>query len=287
MRSLLIILSVAPAIALAEPQVVTDIAPVHSLVSAVMSGVGEPQLLLEANADPHHLALRPSQARSLASADAVFWIGPALTPWLEDPVDALSGQARAVALMKVPGTHLIDADDDDHDHGHVDPHAWLDPENGVIWVDAIARTLSELDPPNAALYTANAARKTVELAKLQADLARELSQVKDRRFLVAHDAFSYFGQRFDLSLGHSVTKSDAEAPSARQLAELRDELDSRPASCAFREPQQSDAVLETVLAGSDTPIAILDPLGSEIQPGAMLYDEMLRNLASTVLTCGQ
>ena len=55
--------------AMAGPVVVTDIAPVHSLVSQVMAGVGEPELLVPQDASPHMLALKPSQARATSQAD--------------------------------------------------------------------------------------------------------------------------------------------------------------------------------------------------------------------------
>ena len=63
------------------PKVVVDIAPVHSLVSMVMKGVGEPTLIIPANASPHDYALRPSAAKALQNADIIFWMGSSLTPW--------------------------------------------------------------------------------------------------------------------------------------------------------------------------------------------------------------
>ena len=58
-----------PSAAVAEvPRVVTDIAPVHSLVAQVMAGVGVPDLLIDQATSPHHFALRPSQARALQEA---------------------------------------------------------------------------------------------------------------------------------------------------------------------------------------------------------------------------
>ena len=41
------------------PRVVADIAPIHSLVSMVMDGVGQPQLLVPQNISPHHYSMRP------------------------------------------------------------------------------------------------------------------------------------------------------------------------------------------------------------------------------------
>ena len=89
--------------AMAEaPRVAVDIAPVHALVAQVMKGVGTPELIVPPGASPHGYALRPSQARSLSQADAVVWVGPGLTPWLEGPLDALAGDASQLVLMDVP-----------------------------------------------------------------------------------------------------------------------------------------------------------------------------------------
>ncbi|PIP97144.1 MAG: zinc transporter, partial [Rhodobacterales bacterium CG18_big_fil_WC_8_21_14_2_50_71_9] len=79
--------------AMAAPQVATDIAPVHALAARVMAGVGAPSLIVPPGASPHGYALRPSEAAALERADVVFWVGAALTPWLEGAIDALAGDA--------------------------------------------------------------------------------------------------------------------------------------------------------------------------------------------------
>ena len=62
------------------PKVAVDIAPVHSLVSKVMTGVGKPDLIIPAKASPHDYQLKPSNAESLENANLVFWVGKDLTP---------------------------------------------------------------------------------------------------------------------------------------------------------------------------------------------------------------
>ena len=52
----------------AEPKVVATVKPVHSLVSAVMDGVGTPRLLVEAGQSPHTYSLTPSDAGALEKA---------------------------------------------------------------------------------------------------------------------------------------------------------------------------------------------------------------------------
>ncbi|MEM9393310.1 MAG: zinc ABC transporter substrate-binding protein [Pseudomonadota bacterium] len=111
------------------PSVAVDIAPLHSLVSRVMEGVGTPNLIIPAGASPHQYSLRPSEAAALQEADVVFWLGEDLTPWLEDAVETLAEGASVTALLESEGTVLHDFregalfeahDHGDEEHGHED-----------------------------------------------------------------------------------------------------------------------------------------------------------------------
>jgi len=117
---------ISPAFADA-PGVMTGTPVVHSLVAQVMGDLGTPGLLLDRGADPHAFQLRPSQARALASADLVFWIGPELTPWMARALEGTGTAGRVVGLLGAEGVALRDHDDDAHgdedDHDHEDDHA--------------------------------------------------------------------------------------------------------------------------------------------------------------------
>lgn len=120
----------ASAAALAEtPNVVVGIKPVHGLVAAVMEGVGEPRLLVDGAASPHDYALRPSEARAIADADLLIWVGPTVEPFLAKSAAAL-GDDRVVELTEAPGIELLPAREggiwEAHDHGHDEGHAHED-----------------------------------------------------------------------------------------------------------------------------------------------------------------
>lgn len=108
------------------PQVVTDITPVHGLVSRVMDGVGQPTLLLPPGQSPHEYAMRPSDARKLQKAQVVIWVGESLTPWMEKPLSTLGDGAVRLELLEIEGAPLLeyedDHDDDRHDEDHADGH---------------------------------------------------------------------------------------------------------------------------------------------------------------------
>ena len=139
MRNLVAVaaLLAGPGAAWAEvPRVATDIAPIHGLVARVMQGLGEPDLVVPPGASPHGYAMRPSEARVLDQADVVFWVGEALTPWLEGPLQELAGDAHRVELLAAKGSTVLPFregarfekhahdDHDDHDaHGDHGDHA--------------------------------------------------------------------------------------------------------------------------------------------------------------------
>ena len=64
------------------------IKPIHSLVSSVMEGIAVPLLLVEVGS-PHTYSLKPSQAKYLQEADAVFWVAHDVETFLEKPLNSI------------------------------------------------------------------------------------------------------------------------------------------------------------------------------------------------------
>ena len=109
-----------------SPRVVADIAPVHSLVSRVMDGIGKPNLIVPNETSPHDYRLRPADAEALENAGLVFWMGEGLTPWMERALESLSGEATIVELLALDETKTLPFREgalfDAHDHSEHDDH---------------------------------------------------------------------------------------------------------------------------------------------------------------------
>jgi zinc transport system substrate-binding protein len=290
-------LALAGAARAETPSVAADIAPVHSLVARVMDGVGTPALIVPPGSSPHGHAMRPSEAAALQDADAVFWIGPDLTPWLGDAIASLAPDAAAVALLEAPGTTelaardgaLFDAEEDhesdSHAHGPHDPHAWLDPLNARVWLGAIAEELAAVDPGNAAAYRGNAAAGQAEIDALVAEVEATLAPVRGHGFIVFHDAYQYFENRFELPAAGAIALSDAARPGPARVEEIRDRVAGAGVTCVLAEPQFNPDLVETVIEGTSLRSATLDPLGAGLPAGPDLYPQLLRDLATTLAAC--
>ncbi|MGO4915167.1 zinc ABC transporter substrate-binding protein [Pseudogemmobacter sp. W21_MBD1_M6] len=279
------------------PRVVTDIPAVHSLAQQVMGDAGQVEILLDQGADAHNFQMKPSQARALADADLVFWVGPELTPWLDRALAGIGTQGTVVSLLHANGVteRAFDApptdaaptagEDHDHDHEGIDPHAWLDPENARVWVSLIADQLAAKDPDNAAAYRDNAAAATMRIDALINEVMVTLKTAHQPPIIVFHDAYGYFSDRFDLNIVGSIRLGDATAPGAAGLVALRDTMRTQKVACVFTEAQHDPALAETVIEGTDIRTAPLDPSGSTLPFGPDLYTDLIRNLANTIADC--
>ena len=269
------------------PKVVADIAPVQSLVARVMQGLGTPDLIIRSNAAPHGAALRPSQARALQAADLVVWVGPGLTPWLGRPLEALAQDAERLTLLDAPQTRLLPFRGAAGAQAGVDPHAWLDPENGRIWLDLIAERLARIDPENAALYRANAIAGQAELAGLIAQTRATLSPMRGKPYVTYHDAYQYFENRFDLTPVGAVTPNDATLPSPAQLARLRANILKSGVVCAFIQAGVDPGLLYAAAGRRELTLITLDPMGRDQEPGPDLYMGLLRDMGAAFARCGE
>ena len=307
LSALALVLAATPV--LAQPRVIASVVPVHGIVSAVMGETGQPDLLLEGSLSEHRAKFTPQQIAALGQADVVFIVGQGL----EAKLSQLSGSEAVngktfVELALAPGvatlpireggaweSHEHDhGHDHDHDHDHgdetagvlkFDPHVWLDPGNAKAMAAAVAQALAKADPANAAAYAANADAFAKSLDQEQAAIAAELAPIKDRPYVVFHDAFQYFEKRFGLSAAGSIADVSAQAPSAERLAEVRNKIADVKAACVFREPQYDAKPVAVVIEGTGAKEGVLDPLGASLTPGPEAYQQLLRNLAAGLKEC--
>ena len=179
--------------------------------------------------------------------------------------------------------HDEHAHHDGHNHGEFDIHFWLDPEIAKTIVQIAAKEISEIDPANASKYEANAAKALNELDQLINDTRGKIN--KDATYVVFHDAFQYFEQRFGIEVIGALTVNPEVLPGAKQLAEIREVIEHEGVNCLFSEPQFNPSIAETIASDTGVKAAVLDPLGAELEPGKDLYFDLISDMASSFESC--
>lgn len=181
----------------------------------------------------HHVQARPSIMAALRSADLllavgadleVAWLGPALmgsaNPRLRPTRPGYFEATTVVTLIDVgkPADRRLG---DVHPHGN--PHVTLDPVRMGDIAMALARRLAELDPGNAAGFSARAASLRTRLAAAADDLR---SQVPEGiAAILFHADADYLMRRLDVDVIGYVEPLPGIPPTASHIAQLAGKLD--------------------------------------------------------------
>ena len=186
--------------------------------------------------------------------------------------------------------HAKHDDHDDHakhdDHaGAVNPHFWLDPINAKAMVHLIEEALSRADTDNAGRYEANAKALEKRLDELTTEVSATLEPVRGKSFIVFHDAYPYFENRFGVSAAGSITVSPEVAPGAARVTEIREKVKDIGVTCVFSEPQFEPKLVTVITEGTAAKSGVLDPLGATIDGGPELYFELIRTMANDMRNC--
>jgi len=183
--------------------------------------------------------------------------------------------------------HKDHAKDDHDEHGHdgVDPHVWLDPVNAKAIAHEIEEALSEADPKNSEKYKANAERLMGKLDELIKEVSAEINPIREKGFIVFHDAYQYFEQRFGVSAVGSITVSPEILPGAKRIMEMQEKVRDLKATCVFSEPQFEPKLVATIIENTSAKTGTLDPLGASIDSGHEAYFTLIRNMGRSLKTC--
>ena len=260
----------------------------------------------------------------LQDADIVFWIGEDLESFLETPLESIATNAKKITLMELDDIELLkfrekhifeehaghDDHGDEHDeheeghdeheeghdehedehghhdghnHGEFDIHFWLDPVIAKVIVKNVAEELSNIDAANKATYEANASKAISELDELIAETKLKIN--KNATYVVFHDAYQYFEERFGIEVLGALSVNPEILPGAKQLAEIREVIEHENVNCIFSEPQFNPSIAKTIAADTGVKAAVLDPLGAELDPGKDLYFDLIADMASSFSGC--
>ena len=170
-----------------------------------------------------------------------------------------------------------------HHHGEHDPHVWLDPMNAKVIIKEITKQLVQLDSKNSAAYKANSKKALADIDMLTKAIKKDLN--KDLRFVVFHDAYQYFEERFGINILGAFTVNTDVMPGAEQLAEIREVIEHDKVSCIFSEPQFNPDIIKAVAKDTNVATGVIDPLGATLNPGKDLYFDLISNMSKSFKGC--
>jgi manganese transport system substrate-binding protein len=185
----------------------------------------------------------PDDLRRAADADLVLDNGLGLEAWFERFVSRLD--APHVTVSDGVRTIPVEAGGS---RGRANPHAWMSPDAGAIYVENIADAFAALDPERAAAYRANAADYTARLRDVRDALVRRLARLEpERRALVTCEgAFSYLARDTGLAEAYLWPVSSDAQGTPQQVARAIGFVRDREVPAVFCESTVSDTAQRQV-----------------------------------------
>lgn len=218
--------------------------------------------------DPHLYKPSAGDIVRLGDADVVLYGGLHLEGRLTETLEKIheSGTVHTRAVSEsIPESQRLRADTSSWD-----PHVWMDVSLWNIVAGAVGKELANLSPENAAAITDRSTAYQERLGELEEWVFNEFARVpEDIRVLVtAHDAFNYFGRRYDIEvmgLQGLSTATEAGAADVQDLAQL---LADRKIPAIFVESSIPPATIEAVQAACRS-------RGWDVQIGGSLYSDAM------------
>lgn len=270
MRLLFIMLCLQPALLFAAPRVVTSIAPLHEITSAIMSDVTTPQLIIESHQSAHHFAFKPSHMRRLQQADLVIWVDRYFEAGFNRVPGILPDSTGTLELMPALGI----------DNG--DGHFWYSPALLQESIILVTSALSQLDPENQSRYMENAQQLKQAIAAWRHRLQQRWQSYAPR-LLTDHGFLTHFADDFKLFEISAIQDHHDTPGGLKALDRIEKWLLDKPAACLLT-LEASPSPLATILA-SKYGLGIISVGDSNHPPNSIL--QRLEQLEFALEACQQ
>ena len=281
-RNLIVTMMLAPIVpARAQQGAKVDVLASFSIVADLVRQVGGERVnvrsIVALSQDPHDFEPTPNDVRRVMKAQLIVINGLGFEPWADRflKVANFAGE-RLVASRGVKALSV---------RGAVDPHAWQDVENVKLYIANIRDALTKVDPRGASDYARNASLYDRELDALHREIKAAFASIpKERRKIItSHDAFSYFGDAYDVVFVAPQGVSSIAEPSARDVARIIQQIREERIRAIFLENALPQRLARQISSETGVKIAgklYADVLGDNIRT----YAQMMRHNYKAILT---
>ncbi|MDP6454907.1 MAG: metal ABC transporter substrate-binding protein [SAR202 cluster bacterium] len=251
--------------------VVTTVSPITSLVESIGGNRIRLEGIIPEGVNSHTYEPAPSVARLITEADLIVMNGL----FLEEPaLNMAEANKKDEAVILQLGDKTVTPEQWQFDFsfpatgGRPNPHLWPDPILGLKYAEHVRDELSRLDADNADYYSANYDALKLRIDELDQGIVTSVQTVPegDRRLLTYHDSWAYFALRYGMSVIGAIQPSDFTEPSARDVAELIDQLRELKVPAIFGSEVFPSEVMEQI--AKEGGAEFIDQLRDDDLPGA-------------------
>src|SRR2546423_629720 len=209
--------------------------------------------------DVHAFDPTPSSVQAVATASVLIYNGAGLEPWIpsivaaaDNPRLVLVDSSANVSLLLVPSTFQ-------KENRTIDPHVWLNPVLAKVQVANILKGLIQVDPADAAYFTANAHAYRAKLDVLDSEFVNLTANPATRFFVTFHEAFAYFAKQYNLTQ-IPIAGPFEEDPTPSEIQNVIDAVHANHLCYVGYESLTNPAIAESIASQTNATLVRLDPI---------------------------
>ena len=254
--------------------------PYYSFVANIVGDRAEIVPLIDADANPHGYVPQPADMIRMMSMDVLVVNGIGHDAWAFEILDAAGMRDKLELIYANDGVSLIPVAGDPSGAKVVNPHTFISTTAAIQQVYTIARSLSELDPANAGYYRDNARRYALEIRKLRSEFDAQIAGVDLSKFRCAtmHSGYDYILQELGLQVTAVIEPRHGVEPTARQLADTIDRINSANVNVLFAEKYFASKLSDTIKDATGVAMYSISHISSGAYTPEKFVDEMRENL---------
>lgn len=256
-------------------------------------------MLLDNGTDLHSFQPAVKDIMKVSGCDLLIYVGGESDEWIEDALkSAQNKNMKTINLMEVLADSIKEEEtvegmqENEHGHEHedekeYDEHVWTSLRNASTVCDAIAETLTEMDPENKDIYQSNAEAYQKKLANLDAEYQNTVENAKQNTLLFADRfPFRYLTDDYGLNYYAAFSGCSAESEASfKTITFLARKIDELGLNSVFTIEKSDDRIAQTVIENTKTKdqnILVLNSMQSitaqEIADGTTYLSVMKENL---------
>lgn len=252
-------------------KVVTTVSPITSIVENIGGASIQLEGIIPEGVNSHTFEPAPSVAKLLADADLIVLNGL----YLEEPsLEMAKANKKSGAVILTLADEATTKDQwvfdfsFPEDDGRPNPHLWTTPILGLKYAELVRDELGALDPSNASYFKENYDKLKARIEDLDRRIESAIQTIppENRKLLTYHDSFPFFGPRYGMEIIGAVQPTDFKEPSAREVANLIDQVRETGVPAIFGSEVFPSDVMEQI--AKEGGARFIDELRDDDLPGA-------------------
>ncbi|WP_423241707.1 metal ABC transporter substrate-binding protein [Pantoea agglomerans] len=219
-------------------KVVTTFTVIADMVKNVAGDAAEVTSITKPGAEIHEYQPTPGDIKRAQGAQLIMANGLNLERWFERFYQHLDGVPEVIVSA---GVKPIGIGEGPY-NGKPNPHAWMSPDNALIYVDNIRDALVKYDPANAETYRQNAAAYKQKITAALDPLRQQIADIpEDKRWMVTSEgAFSYLARDLGMKELYLWPVNADQQGTPQQVRKVIDQVKKNAIPAVFSESTVSD-----------------------------------------------